>query len=256
MLRSLLFLIIAFYYTPSFAQDTPEDPCIGFQFTEIVGQAGDTLCSELLVTDFVDVLSFQFSVQYDDSVLEYVSCVNENTIRSFKCNDVNLQDDTPVLKALWFEPLGNLTTLDSATVLMSLCFNLKAQAEAGTSLLAFSDDLASEAAIGDPNDLSVATKIKFCATGDITSSLQDVRENTSMSIFPNPVQSTLFIQNRDSKSYPVLLSIYSTTGQLVQTHQLKSSQSSISTEDLNAGHYFIRVDMNDGAGYSTSLTKL
>ncbi len=256
MLRSLLVLIIAFYSSLSFAQDTPEDPCIGFQFSDIVGQAGDTVCSELRVTDFVDILSFQFSVQFDDIVLEYVSCTNENLIRSFQCADVNLQDGAPVLKALWFEPLGNLTTLDSAAVLMSLCFNLKADAEAGTTYLAFSDDLASEASVGDPNDLSVAVRREFCPTGDITSSLQDVSQNSFMSIYPNPVETTLFIQNVDSKRYPVRLSIYNTTGLLVQAHQVKPSQSSISTDGLNTGHYFIRIDMNDGTGYSTSLTKL
>lgn len=249
-------MVIAFYCGSSFAQDsTEEDPCVTFQFTDIIGEAGDTVCSELRIIDSIDILSFQFSVEFDDSVLEYLNCVNANTISSFSCNDVNLQDEDPVLKVLWFDPLGNSTILDSATLLMSLCFNLKAQAEAGTTLLAFSDDLESEAVIENPNDLSNPKQTEFCATGDITSSLIHVRENTSLSVYPNPVGSTLFIQNIDPESYPIQLSFYNTQGQLVRSHQIKPVQSSISTEELEAGQYFIRIDMSDGAAYSSMLSK-
>lgn len=257
MSRSLLVLLVSFICSYTYSQDTTEeDPCITFQFTDIQGQIGDTVCSALQVIDFIDVLSFQFSVKYDDSVLEYLSCFDEAVISSFQCNDVNLLDDEPVLKALWFEPQGNLTSLDSAAVIMNLCFALKAEAVVGTTYLEFSDDLASEVSVGDPNDLSVANKLQFCATGDITSSLINLKTNSTLSFFPNPVQSNLFIKNNDSDTYPVSLTIFDVSGKIIQTHKITPHQTHISLSDLHRGQFFIRVDTNDGHGYSTTLTKL
>jgi len=184
-------------------------------------------------------------VKYDDSVLEYLSCFDEAVISSFQCNDVNLQDDEPVLKALWFEPQGNLTSLDSAAVIMSLCFALKEEAVAGSTYLEFSDDLASEVSVGDPNDLSIANKLQFCATGDITSDVFDISENADLKIFPNPVSDVLFIEHTEADAAIEQISIYNVNGQLMVTRKQQKNEDQMSLDNLGQGHYFIRIDMND-----------
>lgn len=256
MSRSLLVLLVSFICSYTYSQDTTEeDPCITFQFTDIQGQIGDTVCSALQVIDFIDVLSFQFSVKYDDSVLEYLSCFDEAVISSFQCNDVNLQDDEPVLKALWFEPQGNLTSLDSAAAIMNLCFALKAEAEAGTTYLEFSDDLASEVSVGDPNDLSVANKLSFCATNDITSHVSDISENLTLTIFPNPASDNLFIENIDHNVTIEQISIYDISGQLIVTQKQPQHVVQIDLDNLRQGYYVVRIDMNDKTSYSSRLYK-
>lgn len=255
MLRSFLLVLVSLSCSYSFAQDMTDDPCITFQLTEIQGQPGDTVCSDLQVIDFVDVLSFQFSVKYNEAVLTYVGCFDDELIPSFRCNDVNLQDDGPVLKALWFEPLGNLTTLDSAAVIMSLCFILSEEAISDLTYLEFSDDLASEVSVGDPNDLSVANRLQFCPTADITSNTSNISQNLALTIFPNPVADVLFLENADIHVMVKQISIYNTNGQLMLKESQQSHLNQIRLDHLHKGYYFIRIDMNDDTSYSSRFYK-
>lgn len=242
--------------TFSLAQDTEDqDTCVVFSLTEIEPTVGDSVCTSIIVSNFENLLSFQFSLRYDDSVLSYGECAMNDAIRSFGCSEINLQDDAPVFKILWFDPLGDLVTLEDETTLASLCFLVTAEPASGQKLLQFTDDLAAEATKGDPSDLSVAEKFPFCSQADITSNVIDISQNDQLSIFPNPAVDVLFIENKDGSVLVDQISIYSISGQLAMRANQSKVLSEIKVSQLEQGHYFIRIDLNDGSGYSGSFYK-
>lgn len=248
--------IFLFVSIQAFAQDMVEqDSCVSFSFTEMDLSVGDSTCTFITVSNFENILSFQFSLEYNDAFLEFGNCDVDDAIASFKCSDIALQDDGTSFKALWFEPLGNLTTLEDDTPIAQLCFLTIAVPKKEQALIQFTDDLAGEAVKGDPNDLSVAAKLPFCSQDDITSRVEDISQNSALSIFPNPVSDILFIENADENSNIGQISIYNVNGQLILKENQLNRLNEISFENLHRGHYFIRIDLNDETSYSCRFYK-
>jgi len=100
---------------------------------------GSQSCVQFAVSDFVDILSMQFSIQYDETLLSY-SGILQNT---GNCTDPNNPPTSGVSNPLClsganislFEPgtltfsfndinSGNSFTLDDGTVIMDLCFDV------------------------------------------------------------------------------------------------------------------------------------
>jgi len=255
-MRFFLLPILLLLCLLSYAQDTAEqDTCVLFSLTEMDITVGDSACTFITVSNFEHLLSFQFSLQYDDTVLEFGNCALDGAINSFNCSDIALQDDGPLFKALWFEPLGNLTTLEDETPIAQLCFLVIAEPTAGQILVQFTDDLSGEAAKGDPNDLSVAEKFPFCSQDDITSNVLDMSQNSELSIFPNPATDVLFIENNDDSFSTEQISIYNVNGQLIVVEKQQYQLNQISLETLQPGHYFIRIDMDNEKSYSSRFYK-
>lgn len=87
---------------------------------------GDTVCVPVTVGDFNDILSFQGSINWDTTVIDFVRLDNVNSsLTNFTPGSAfNLQDvSSGFLSFLWFDPLGtNGATLPDGTVLFEMCF--------------------------------------------------------------------------------------------------------------------------------------
>lgn len=257
MRRFLTSILILTLYTFSFAQQNEvDDTCVSFDFSPIALTLGDTVCTDIQVTGFKNLLSFQFSFAFDDRALEFVECFGSTELRGFDCSTIVLQDNQPVFKVLWFEPQGNVTSLDSATQVASLCFNVLATDVEFDSLFMFTDDLESELTVGDPNDLSVATMTTLCVMEDITSSVFDLKSLTSVSVFPNPVRDELQIHTQDSEDLPVKAQIIDLQGKLVYQQAMNSQSEKLPLQDLNKGIYILHIDMTNGVRYSGKVMKI
>lgn len=252
------FLLPIFLLVSTFAyaqDDTEQDSCVIFSLTEFDVTVGDSACTFITVSNFENLLSFQFSLQYDDTVLEYGDCTADDLIAGFGCGDLNLQEDGPIFKSLWFEPLGNLVSLEDETPIVNLCFLVIAEPTSDEPLIQFTDDLIGEATKGDPNDVRVAEKFPFCSQDDITSNVLDIKENRSLAIYPNPVIDKLFVQNDDENITIEQISIYSVNGQLmVKENQLKNINE-MQLDNLRQGYYFVKIEMSDNTRYSSRFYK-
>ncbi|WP_310380017.1 T9SS type A sorting domain-containing protein [Flavobacterium sp.] len=85
--------------------------------------------------------------------------------------------------------------------------------------------------------------------------VQDYVFSDLIEIYPNPVSDVLNITNKN-KIEITSLSIYNTLGQLVQTI-LNTDQTTqeINVSQLSAGHYFIKINSDNGSGTTRFLKK-
>jgi len=207
------------------------------------------------VSNFENLFSFQFSFRYDNSVLEFLECTDTDAIPSYSCSDIIPEEDEPIFRSLWFEPMNNLTTLEDGTQLAQLCFMVFAEPDDGQMLLQFTDDLVGEATKGDPNDVRVTNKFPFCDQENLTSNNYDITDNNSLTIYPNPAIDVLYVENNDVNLTAERISIYDTTGQLIIKEKHTKQLNKINLDRLQQGQYFIRIDMNNQTSYSSRFFK-
>ena len=82
---------------------------------------GENVCLELSVVDFTEVTSLQLPVKWNNASLANATLNNEALSGSF----FNINESLGELRYLWDDPsLTNPVSLDSASVLFSLCFDV------------------------------------------------------------------------------------------------------------------------------------
>ena len=90
----------------------------------VVAAPNDNIC--LNVTNeggWVNIVSIQYALQWDETVLEFDTVINLNpNIPSFSNSSFNNLGDT--LTFSWFEPLGNGVSIPVDAVIYQICFNV------------------------------------------------------------------------------------------------------------------------------------
>jgi hypothetical protein len=76
--------------------------------------------------------------------------------------------------------------------------------------------------------------------------------------YPNPAQSSIFVEVLDADNAEGTIQIYNHIGRLVQTQQFTKDQLryQINTENLASGTYILKIHRNDGNVQSVKITKL
>ena len=80
----------------------------------------------------------------------------------------------------------------------------------------------------------------------------DNNQNTSFTIYPNPVNEILYISNAEKIQN---ISIIDVTGSLVHYDQNESDLMSIHTDKLESGLYFIRIETKNNQVYYNKFIK-
>ncbi len=102
---------------------------IGIEITEQFGQSGDNVCVSFIATNFIDIQSFQFTIEFDTSVILFSNNSFQNTLLteggispvSFGPADPNGSAEITVN---WFDLNFNGQTVPDGTVLFDLCFDI------------------------------------------------------------------------------------------------------------------------------------
>ncbi|MBR9921941.1 MAG: T9SS type B sorting domain-containing protein [Bacteroidetes bacterium] len=81
---------------------------------------GEQVCLDFTVNDFVDIVSFQFTVDWDETVLEFVSATGQN-LPNF--SGINPLPADGLMTVSWFNTPDGIT-LDDGTAIIQLCFNV------------------------------------------------------------------------------------------------------------------------------------
>jgi len=96
----------------------------GLKLSSHTAEPGDTVCVEVSVTGFTDILGYQYSLQWNTANLQFLSTGNYNL------PDLNSADfATPVagtLTSTWNDPNLQYITLPDGTVIFSVCFRVLA----------------------------------------------------------------------------------------------------------------------------------
>jgi hypothetical protein len=86
--------------------------------------AGEDFCIDITVADFIDIVGFQFSMEWDvNSLLFDEIQVSDNLLNGYNSSSFNLSNTGDgTLAVAWFNPMTTPVSLADNTVLFSLCF--------------------------------------------------------------------------------------------------------------------------------------
>ncbi|RMG82134.1 MAG: hypothetical protein D6714_11845, partial [Bacteroidetes bacterium] len=130
-------------------------PTFTFSPPDTSAAPGETLTFEVSVSDFTDILSFQYSMNWDPNVLEYVSVDNITTdLASFAASSFGTaQTGSGKLSVNWFDPNVAGVSLPNGTVLYTLTFNVLSTD--GTDLAFTGDPTVIEVVDANGNDIGL-----------------------------------------------------------------------------------------------------
>ena len=98
--------------------------CFGLKLSSHTAEPGDTVCVEVSVTEFTDILGYQFTLQWNTANLQFLST------RDYNLPDLSSSDfATPIagtLTSTWNDPNIQYITLPDGTVIFSACFRVLA----------------------------------------------------------------------------------------------------------------------------------
>jgi len=110
-----LLLLSSFVYSQ-------QDTCVMLDIVAKSGQKGDTICVEIRVKNFKDIVGFQFGILYDPTIVKPISTQNfYPDLEGWDAGLVNFDFLRDVVRCVWSNP----NTINSSipdTVLFELCF--------------------------------------------------------------------------------------------------------------------------------------
>ena len=100
----------------------------------ITGNTGETVCVDITVEDFDNMISLQYSLNFNPNVIEFVSASPADL------SNVTTSSPQPGAVAFtWFDPLAMCNSLPDGSSVVSLCFEIVGNC-GNVSALTFSDD--------------------------------------------------------------------------------------------------------------------
>jgi gliding motility-associated-like protein len=94
-----------------------------FQIGSTQAAVDDEICLPIIAFQAIDMVSFQYTINYDPTKLEYLRMEPNNNISSFR--NISVNNALPgVLRILWFDPALNPNTVEDGTALYSICFRV------------------------------------------------------------------------------------------------------------------------------------
>ncbi len=189
---------------------------------------GSTVEIDVTVKDFTQIVSSQFSVNWNEEVLQFVEVTNFNTLGlsldlnfSVEPSDVNIGQ----MRFLWYSGSGYGVTLPDDTKLFTIRYTIIGEFGEGSNISITGTPLAIEFA-----DTSLMTipdvilengyvGIGVTSTKNISDQNITLQQNS-----PNPFSNITEIPFSLKSAENVTLSIYDITGQLIHTHAMYLAQ--------------------------------
>ncbi len=107
-----------------FVTGCPDSSTIFTVNSAIVNSCQEEVCIPISVSNFVDIIGFQFSIHYDDSLLEFVD-VNGFNVPNFDIGNFGLlYASDGRITVSWFDPDVSGVTLIDGTGMFQICFNV------------------------------------------------------------------------------------------------------------------------------------
>lgn len=246
----LYFALLLWFVVPVTAQPTIFTP------TETV-DTGTSIEVDVRVLDFVDIMSMQFSVNWDSLVLQFDSLTNLDALPDYSSN-ANFNTNSAqqgILTSVWLGDFLNGNTVDDSTVIFTIVFTVIGSSESSTSVAITDNPLSIEFSDVDGNDLSVIVENGLITVATVVG-LNPSIESQSNEFFtlyqnePNPFDNQSLIRFDLRQSNEVSFSFYDTNGKLIYSHKghfLEGINSiKIDTEKLpGAGTYFYTMKTNN-----------
>jgi len=123
---------------------TPTDVTIAIECSE--GERGDQICIDLTVANFTDLVSMQYTIAFDPTVVRFDSTDNYNLI-NLSSESFNINNSQGTMTVVWTAPGGTASVPDGEAI-YSICFTLIGS-PGDVSLIRF---------VGDPTDIELGNE--------------------------------------------------------------------------------------------------
>lgn len=118
----LVLLLLLFAALP--AAHLSGQSCFGLKLSSHTAETGDTVCVDVSVAGFTNILGFQFSIQWNSTELQFLSTADYNLPGLAPANFGT--PFTGTLTGTWNDPNVQSVTLPDGTVIFSACFRVVA----------------------------------------------------------------------------------------------------------------------------------
>ena len=103
--------------------DAPQTDGLTFQIGSATGEVGDNVCLPVIGFDVENLVSFQYTINYDPTILRYTGTGNNFALPGLSAASIS-ENPAGSLRVVWFDPSANPNTLPSGTALFSICFEI------------------------------------------------------------------------------------------------------------------------------------
>ncbi len=119
-----LFLLLSFTQTFNSKLLAQQDSCIHLEFETSNGNAGDTVCVRIKVSNFKKIVAFQFPINYDPKVVTPIIKQNFANIVGFDENNVGFDFIRQAVRVSYYNPNDDTVNLNDNSILFEVCFKL------------------------------------------------------------------------------------------------------------------------------------
>lgn len=211
-----------------------------FCLDEPIFVIGEEVCIPLKTTEFTNLQSFQFAIEYDTLELLYKNATNFNgdmNINSGAFND----PEFGTIRAAWFDQSGFGVTLENCVTIADICFDVLQVPDSSPAIM-ITDNLPNGIEVTDAQN----TLIGMGTTCNCVIDNVDELNQVDFSISPNPVRNTLKIDwPRNTKIQYVIIDI---KGNEILSSRSASNDRVIDVKSLPQGIYILRVEDSYGNG--------
>ncbi len=260
----LLFTFLLASYI-SFSQECPENDadCVGIYLTDTTAEMGELLCVDIFTCGFTNILSFQFSLSYREDLIAFNSC-EMGVLDGYTCSDLQPEPDEPVIKTNWFQASVEPTTLDSAAVLGTICFDVLQNVDSEGEIISFSEDIELEIIAGDPDNLSgdlierpgcVGGMPSIVMSSDMTSSVDEVFLQ-AITVGPNPFNDVITLGIDPQFQDDIILYVTDMAGKTIVTQPMRISALDIDLSVVTEGMYMLILESKNHGTYVQKIVRI
>ncbi len=103
--------------------DAPTTDGLTFQIGSARAAIGDEICLPIIAFDAIDIVSFQYTINYDPTKLEYIGTGPDYAFPGFT-NGAVVNSQPGVLRVAWADNLANGTTILDGSAVYTICFRV------------------------------------------------------------------------------------------------------------------------------------
>ncbi|NOT36920.1 MAG: hypothetical protein HOP11_06050 [Saprospiraceae bacterium] len=113
-----LFFVQNFIYSQA-------DTCVHLDFEAVSGNKGEEICIKVRVSNFKDIIGFQFPINFDPRVVipTGVNSLNPNLV-GFTDSGINMDTLKGAIRVIWTNPNNDTSSLADGSILFIVCFKL------------------------------------------------------------------------------------------------------------------------------------
>ncbi|MEO6190028.1 MAG: cohesin domain-containing protein, partial [Saprospiraceae bacterium] len=139
-MKRIILLVFSLFIISSHGLNAQVDTCLHIDFETVNGEIGDTVCVKIKVSNFKDILSFQFPINYDPRVVIPLPATIDSIadIEGFDANGIVTDFTRAAIRVVYANPNNDTVNLPDGSVLFIICFKLIG-APGDCSKISFSD---------------------------------------------------------------------------------------------------------------------